>query len=295
MLVFIGGVFLLQNLGVLPPSVWGSLWRLWPVVLILAGLEILFGQRMPWLVGIVGLAAVIAALGVAAGLSGGPGARATSIVNRTFETDLGTARQAALTVRFGAGQLTLDALSEPPPGRLAEMTFEGPGELVPAPTFTTIGEVARLDYQVNQRGGPAAFPFLTGNGQSPRMQVRVAPQVPITSLVVQTGAADARIDLSRLRVASLDMAVGAATTWLRLPESGATTAHISGGAATIRLEVPPGVAAQIRHRGGLSAFNIDESRFPPAGNELHRSPDYDTNPNRVDVSIETGVTTIQVN
>jgi hypothetical protein len=54
------------------------------------------------------------------------------------------------------------------------------------------------------------------------------------------------------------------------------------------------VAAQIRHRGGLSTFTIDQSRFPQVDEGVYRSPDYDTAQNRVDLDIETGVTTIRV-
>ena len=92
------------------------------------------------------------------------------------------------------------------------------------------------------------------------------------------------------------MSVGAASTWIRLPEAaGATAAHISGGAATITLEIPQGVGAQIRHRGGLSTINVDQGRFPQVGEGTYRSPDYATAQNKVDLNLETGVTTIQVN
>lgn len=41
-LILIGGVLLLQNLGLFN---WGDLWRFWPVALILAGVAMLFPQR----------------------------------------------------------------------------------------------------------------------------------------------------------------------------------------------------------------------------------------------------------
>jgi hypothetical protein len=54
------------------------------------------------------------------------------------------------------------------------------------------------------------------------------------------------------------------------------------------------VVAQIRHRGGLSTVSVDQSRFPSAGEGVYRSPDYNTAQNKVDVNLETGITTIQV-
>jgi len=127
------------------------------------------------------------------------------------------------------------------------------------------------------------------------MDLALSPNVPIASLNVQTGATQAHLDLSSLRVSALDVSVGAATAWMRLPaNAGLTTAHISGGASTIALEIPQGVAAQIQLQGGLTTVKVDESRFPQVSDNLYRSPDYDTAQNKVDVTIETGVTTIQV-
>ena len=70
--------------------------------------------------------------------------------------------------------------------------------------------------------------------------------------------------------------------------------HVSGGASSITVEVPAGVAASIRHRGGLSTMSVDISRFPQTGDGVYRSPDYDSAVSRVDVTIETGITSIQV-
>jgi hypothetical protein len=69
---------------------------------------------------------------------------------------------------------------------------------------------------------------------------------------------------------------------------------MSGGAATFSIEVPEGAVAQIRHRGGLSTLNVDINRFPQVSEGLYQSPGYDSASDRLDVSIETGIATIQV-
>ena len=82
MLLIIGGALLLaSNLGWLPWSFWESAWRLWPVLLILLGLEVILTGRGVWsaivtavvvvfLVGVIGAAVFIAAPWVS---WGGPG------------------------------------------------------------------------------------------------------------------------------------------------------------------------------------------------------------------------------
>lgn len=291
-LIFIGAVFLLENTGYLPPNFWVNLWRLWPVLLVLAGIELLLAHRVPWIV-LAGLGAVVLIVGAAAVNSHVAPAPSSTAATRQ-DTSLGGASQAAVTVRFGAGQLNLDGLPQPAPGQLASMSYNGPPDLAPQPRYTAVGGVAHLDYQTSGRAGPGFIPFV-GRQSDPRLDVSLAPDVPITSLIIQTGATQAHIDLSSLRVNNVDMSVGAATAWMRLPENaGLTTLHISGGASTITLEIPQNVAARIRHQGGLSTLNVDQTRFPPGSDGLYRSTDYDTATNKVDISLETGVTTIQV-
>jgi len=44
LLIVIGFIFLLNNLGILSWEVWTVLWKFWPVILILAGVEITLGK-----------------------------------------------------------------------------------------------------------------------------------------------------------------------------------------------------------------------------------------------------------
>lgn len=298
-LIFIGVVILLQNTGYLPPNFWVNLWRLWPLVLVLVGIELLFAHRIPWLA-LAGLAAVVLVGGavvtnMGAGISSPPGPTPVPASN-VVQTDLQGATQAAVTVRFGAGQLVVGPIENPQPSALAVMNYQGPAQMAPTPRYTPVsGGVGQLEYQATSRDGPSFPPFADPRSDQARMQLDLSPLVPIASANIQTGATDAHLDLSDLHVSTLDMSIGAATAWVRFPEaSGLTTAHISGGASTITLEIPDGVAAQIQHQGGLSTLNVDQSRFPQANDGVYRSPDYDTAANRVDLVIETGVTTITV-
>lgn len=298
-LIFLGGIFLLQNTGYLPPNFWLNLWKLWPLVLVLIGLELLLSHRVPWvaLAGVTAVVLVLGAVTMGVGVSPVSNPPLSAPTTTSAQTDLGGANQAAVTVRFGAGELDVGPLDQPSPTALARMSYEGPPQLAPQPRYTLVsGGVGQLEYQSSTRDGPPGLPFVNGQtSTSGRMQLNLAPGVPIASFTVQTGATDARLDLSSLRVANLNMSVGAATAWVRFPESATlTTAHISGGASTITLEVPQGVAAQIQHHGGLSTLNVDQSRFAQVNESTFRSPEYDTASNKVDLVIETGVTTITV-
>jgi hypothetical protein len=64
-LLFIGTVLLLQTLDILPWSLWNTLWRYWPVLLINAGLSLLFRRFNVWLVSLVLLVILFTCLGLA--------------------------------------------------------------------------------------------------------------------------------------------------------------------------------------------------------------------------------------
>jgi hypothetical protein len=188
-------------------------------------------------------------------------------------------------------------LTTPPGEQLAAASYDGPEDLRPEASYNVSNGTGRLVYQARGRDRspfPFGFPMFGAPTGSSHFDVKLNAGVPLT-LTLQTGAADVRLDLSQLRVTRLDLATGASTTWLRLPETaGPTMAHLSGGASTLTVEVPQGVAARITHRGGLSTLKVDESRFPAAGGQTYRSADYDTAQNRVDLSIETGASTVTV-
>lgn len=293
-LVFIGCVFLLQNAGYLPPNFWVNLWRLWPVVLVLAGVELLLGSRVPWLI-LAALSLAVLVVGTAAILSPswtGPVAAPVSI---TATVDLSGAQKAALTVRFDAGELNVAAIEQPVVTQLATLTYSGPEALAPQPRYSPNGDTGRLDISPEDVAHRGFLPFGDRSG-TPRLDLNLNPATPISSLSIKAGATNARLDLSALHVTDVDASLGAASTWLRVPQAaGATTVRMSGGASNVNIEVPPGVAARIRFRGGMSTISVDQTRFPAIGENAYQSSDFDSNPNSADITIDGGLTRIQVN
>ena len=293
LLIAIGSIFLLQNLGLLPWNLWGQIWRLWPLALVLIGLELLLGGRIRG-AALAALTLVLLVGGVWA-LMTAPWARLDSgpTERRTFDQPLPGATQASVRVDFGAGNLRLGAL-EPGDGRLASVVFDGPPGVTIEPRFSLQNGSADLRYALSGRHGfgPPSFFGVANRGMS--MQLALAREIPI-GLRVSMGAAESRLDLSKLKLNQLEVETGASSAWIRLPEAGgATAARFSAGAASIEVELPEGVAAQVRYDGGLSTVDVQNPRLQPAGERIYRTSDYDTNPNRVDLRLDTGVTTVTI-
>jgi len=123
----------------------------------------------------------------------------------------------------------------------------------------------------------------------------VSGEVPLR-LRVESGAADADLDLGGLRLVELRLRTGASETRIALPAAaGFTRVDAEGGAAAIRFRVPDGVAARIRSSIALGSSDVDAVRFPrnAAGNGWE-SADFATAANRVEIDVRGGIGSVSV-
>jgi hypothetical protein len=252
-LLLVGLLLLLSNLGVIAVDIWSAIWA---VLLIVVGLGMLWS--------------VVSA----------PGAAGEEV-----RIPLEGASSASLSVRHGAGRLRVSAGADPQ--ALVEGTFGG-----------------GLDYRAQRRGdeldvdvSPPGFPDIIAPWNWGReglgWTVRLNDGIPL-SLAFETGASDARLDLSELRVTNLRLETGASSVSVTLPaRAGHTQARIQAGAASVSVHVPSEVAARVRLEGGLASIEVDQGRFPRTGG-VYQSPDYDTAQNRIDLEIRAGVGSLEV-
>jgi hypothetical protein len=113
-------------------------------------------------------------------------------------------------------------------------------------------------------------------------------------LRLDVGAYRGTIDLSDLRVTTLELHTGASETRVRLPRAGASTSvRADAGAAALTIEVPAGVAGRIRSRMALGSVDVDSARSPRIG-DLYQSVDFATAANRGDIDVEGGVGSLRV-
>ncbi len=191
------------------------------------------------------------------------------------------AGDAEVMVTFGGGHLRIGAAA---PGMLVDGTFTGgvrvergggPGRARLAPPAPPSGWVLNRE------------PYTWTMG--------VSGEVPLR-LRVESGAADAELDLGGLRLAELRLRTGASETRVTLPATaGYTRVDAEGGAAAIRFRVPDGVAARIRSSIALGSSDVDTARFPRnAEGSAWESPDFATAANRVEIDVRGGVGSVAV-
>lgn len=296
-LILLGGALLLANLGLLRAN-WWDLLRLWPVILILAGLDIL-ARHSRW--GSLLVAALMVALVaglfyvmVTGPLPGAPpllaGSARAGRVTREVSQDLSGAKQVDVQIRMGVGELRLAALDDSP--RLMEGALSYPeGWQAPYVSYRVTGGVGRLELE--SRGG-RGWPFLFGplpDGES--WSVGLTREVPL-SINVDAGASTSELDLRHLRLQGLTVKAGVGRMQVYFPsECGRVTARLEGGVGELTLYIPEGVEARLSVDGGLGSLNLSP-RFRRIGEHTYETAGYSTAANQLDVQVDGGVGSLRV-
>jgi hypothetical protein len=192
------------------------------------------------------------------------------------------AASALIKLDHGAGTLSMSS------GAL-------PGELLNGSFVNGLKHISRLE------GGRLEVKLKTSQefwtwwpGKSMDWDIHLTREIPL-SLKIASGASASILDLNDLIVSDLDIDTGASSTELTLPaKAGNTQVDIHTGASSLNIIIPTGVAANIRIKSGISSIHVN-SRFPRLDNGRYQSPDYGTAANRVDLTIDPGVGSIEIN
>jgi hypothetical protein len=287
LLITIGLVFLLVNFGFIPGVTALSLLNLWPLLLVLAGIDIAIGRR--WPLAALGIDVAVIALGLALlstqpAFVGGP----FFVIGGTAggEHDVSVARQSAtslsLSFNGGAGRFRFGGGS----AQLVEAHSNYDDLIVRRTNFDSGGDHAdvRIDQNTRRSGAPSG---------TPDVETRIANDVS-TTLSVNGGAGEFTVDLRDVTLRSADLNVGAASLILTLPKpTGMVTIDVNAGASSIVIEVPDGVEAQVTTKGALLTLRSSNARVTASGSTA-QTAGYDAATARVTVRITAGVSSITI-
>jgi hypothetical protein len=285
LLIGAGVLFLLNNLGIVDWGVWNDLWRLWPLILIAIGLDLLIGRRNP----LISLVIILVVIGAgAAFLASTGGLRgAGNVATSEVSVPLSGATRAEVDLNFGFGTLRVDGNGQT--GQLATGTvgfWQNRG--TPRQDVDMSGGRIRLSLEQRSQG----FTLFGGPPGDVNWDLHLSPDVPM-ELKANLGAGNSVLDLTQLNVTNLDVNSGAGNTTVRLPESaGALSANIDGGVGNITLGIPDGVQARIGVNSGLGNVDVD-NRFTKDG-DAYVTSGYNAASERVDIDLKVGVGNVEI-
>jgi hypothetical protein len=315
-LIGVGVIWLLGNLGIVTASGLIVLARLWPLLLIVIGLDLLFGRQSPAAGALIGIGAVVLIvalmlIGPSLGLAGPQ----YEVQTASFSEPRGDAAQASVSVAPSVGSATISALSDS--ANLFEADIRHVGEL----TFSATGETDKtIRLSENSADNTSFFTPDLGifgtifdNRDELRWDIRLSPDVPL-ALTVSGGVGRSVLDLSALQLTRLDLSAGVGEVELRLPaldgsypvsvNSGvgqtditiapdaALTLTVNGGVGETTIDVPDGAAVRLNTTGGLGSVSVPDTFTRTRGSDddgTWESAGFSTADRRIEIDYNGGV------
>jgi hypothetical protein len=285
-LIALGVVLLLNNLGVLPWDVWGDLWRLWPLALIAVGLDLVIGRRRP-LVSLLLILGVIVVGGLLVAYTGF--ATRGDLTSYSLNSPLGSARSADVEIDFGMGELQVDGSAGSEALASGQLEYYA-NRQAPGVDLDT-GERARL---VIRAGDNQGFNFdWFGQSRSPRWTVHLSSRLPL-SLKADLGVGNSTLDLSGVDLTNLDVNSGTGNTTVIFPTPDrAVTAGIDGGVGNLIIRIPDDAQARVSVDTGVGNVTVS-SRFTKQGENVWVTDGYGSASNKLDLSVDAGVGNVEI-
>ena len=282
-LIGAGIIFLLNNLGLLSWMIWDTLWRLWPVLLIAIGLDILVGRRSIWGSALVALLLVAGLIGAIVWSSVLP-VTGDTLTSETIRQPLQGATQAEVEIHFGAGRLHLDALPEDADLIQGRIGLTGREEVVS--DFRISGDTAHYELRSRNRW---TMPTTSLWRDDKSWDLGLNRDVPI-DLRIDTGAGETTLDLAQLNLSALDVNCGVGQTTIILPRRGQLAAEIDTGIGEVRITIPAGMAARVNVDTGIGGVTVDGDL--QRSGDVYSTTDYGSAIERVELEVDGGIGSI---
>ena len=289
-LIGVGSILLLTNLGVIHGNPWTIIFQLWPVLLIALGLEILLGGSTGWravVSALLGLALVGGILWILIAQPPIPGLNfgASNLQTTTVSQPRNGVESARAELSFGAGTSKVYALSD------STNLIEGQLQTYSAPNFSvsTSNDRATIVLGPGPVSVPLIFPAVSEEIWNVGLNSAVTYQLDLN-----VGVGQSTIDLTKLDISGGQIDGGVGTSELYLPgNNGKYRLTINGGVGTIRIAVPSNLAVRAEVDGGLGSFN----RLPEmqqVRDDVYETPGFSSAENAVTLIIDGGVGSISL-
>ena len=283
LLILVGVILLLNVFGVLDWNIWWSILRLWPVLLIAAGLELLLG-RWWWgalLSTILVVGFVIVALWLtSAGLTG------SGVEVAEIRQPLGDATRAEVSIDPGVGTLKLEAASES--ANLIEGTLQKT-------------EHEEIQESLTQKDGTAIYSLGTkitswnasfgGFDEGRLWELGLTPGASL-ALDASMGVGNTELDLVGLEMEALSADMGVGRISVVLPATGQFKATLSQGVGIVEIIIPKGMAVRIETDTALAGREMPDDLVKQE--EFYTSAGYASAANRVEIDAGVAIGLLKV-
>jgi hypothetical protein len=257
-------------------GVWALILRLWPVLIIAFGLDLMFGRRS--LIGAaLALVIVIAILAGALVLMGTGAPASTEEIYWLPEVKV---EQVDVTLGPAAGALSVSALEDSPAlasGAIPLQSGEGIDK-----RFTADNGVGVMS--IRTQGFSAFYPSF--GKPDAGWNVKLTPSFPLT-LRVEMGVGDAALDLSNLKLKSLVAKMAVGKLHVTLPNT-RFKGQIETAVGQLIIVVPQGAGVRIEADTAVTSVRMPEG-YEEDEDDIYLSPNYDQAETRIELKVNQAV------
>jgi hypothetical protein len=287
-LILIGVVVLLANVGVLSSVALQRLADLWPLLLVLIGLQLILNHTLPRnQATIIGLA--VTGIILVAAIAYAALAPSTSFGTQHAESSqrLTGLSAATLELNYSASSVEIRTGSVGDDLYKAQVDYPA-GENPPNISLDqSTGTVS-----ISGSGGSLGGFHLFGASQR-HLIINLATSVPWT-IRVSGGATSVRMDVRELKLSNLEISGGASSVNAQLgAPKGTVGIHVTGGANSVTLHAPEGSQWSVSASGGVSSVTINGQSSGGFGNFSKQSAAYSGASDRFDVELAGGVSHLE--
>jgi hypothetical protein len=287
-ILLIGVAFLGINFGWWDNSIWNSIFDLWPLILVIIGISIIFGENNH--VGLL-LLLIIAIAGILY-VSDYKNVRKRigiekneSLVSQNFSTDLPMAtKNAQVAINFGAGNITINS------NREANKLYTG-SFLSPFNLKTTASQSDDI-YKVSFSENTPNFNFF--NSRNRHEFVLNLNESINYELKIDSGASKLNLNLGSLKINKIDLNTGASAGEIKIGKNvERVDVSIGTGASKTAIFIPRDYAISVESDSALVSNNYDKIGLKKDG-KIWKSENFSTNTKQVIIKISAGASTINI-
>lgn len=301
--VFIGAIFLLDNYHVID-FYWRSVWRLWPLLLVVIGANMLFNRDNnkygPVIAGVITLVAlsIIAYQGTRpvgeqhkwlfhynmdedgdTSSINGENFRGSSIFSEPFSAT----RRAKLNIKGGA---TSYSLRDTTANLFVANVSQNSGAYTLEKTTKDSMEIVTF----KMKGGNRKWNMDDMDGNEAKLRIN---SIPVWDINLEMGAGEADFDLSAFKIENLNLKGGAASFKIKLPQpQNVTNMNVETGVAEVNIQIPSSAGCRIKVDTGLSSR--DFSGFTKQSDGSYTTSNYNTSAKKILINLKGGLSDFNV-
>ncbi len=282
-LIGVGIILLLINMGIMSGAIIFEFFRLWPIVLIVIGVNVISKNNkiisvVTWIL----LFAIIIGYGVL-----------TNEKPQIFESSMDeeikvekqkVTEQGDLDLQFGGAEIVIGSTSD----KLFNVMIEN-GYLEYDVQYSNDNKRVDIDVDGTKRKKVYVFREIENE-----YNIELNNEIE-WNINADMGAISGIIDMSELKIDTLDLDLGAGDIEMIFGDKNDfTQVNVDAGASNIEIDVPENVGVKINSQGGLRHMDLKDGAWVRTQNSYY-SPNYDEAQRKIVLDITMGVGQVSVN